>query len=61
MLSCGNEELAIRYAKNLYKNFVHDGVPYHKCNPCTTVYQLVELLSGKDEKFNRMIKEQIEK
>jgi len=37
---------AIRNARRLYDHFQEQGLSADKSNPCTTVYQLVELLEG---------------
>lgn len=49
----GNQEQAIKWAKELYKNF--EGEKYSDFNPSTQVYKLVEELTGKSEKFNKEI------
>ena len=37
---------ALRNARRLYQDFQEQGLSADKSNPCTTVYQLVELLEG---------------
>ena len=46
----GNQEQAIKWAKNLNENF--NGKKYSKFNPATQVFKLVEELVGKSEKLN---------
>jgi RloB-like protein len=46
----GNEELAIKWAKELYENLV--GEQFAEYNPCTNVYKLVLELTGKSEELN---------
>lgn len=56
---CGcDENLVIQRAEKLKNEF--DDSRYHMHNPCTTVYKLVRLLIGKDEKFNAKIKKSVE-
>jgi len=58
LLECGgSEELAIRYAKAQCQVF--QDKCFHKHNPATTVYKLVELLTGKDETFNKLIRRKV--
>lgn len=51
----GNQELAIKWAKELDKNIT--GQNFSSFNPNTRVYQLVEELIGKSEKLNKEIQE----
>lgn len=46
----GNQEQAIKWAKDLNKNF--DGANFANFNPSTQVFRLVEELIGKSEKLN---------
>lgn len=55
MQKYGNETKAIENAKKL--NEIHEEKIYADHNPCTTVYQLVLELRGKDEEFNNEIEE----
>ena len=55
LLGCGcNEQQAIRWAKEQSESF--DAQDYHSHNPCTKVYELVELLLGEDKVFNEKIR-----
>ncbi len=55
LLGCGcNEQRAIRWAKEQSESF--DAQDYHSHNPCTKVYELVELLLGEDKVFNEKIR-----
>ena len=56
---CGCDEvMTIRWAEKQACEFLDNR--YHLHNPATTVYKLVRLLTGKDEAFNKMIKESVE-
>ena len=46
----GNQEQAVKWAKNLNNNF--DGDDFSNFNPATQVFKLVEELIGKSEKLN---------
>lgn len=49
----GNQDLAIRWAKELETKF--DGANFSQHNPCTKVYKLVLELIGKSEELNKEI------
>lgn len=49
----GNQDLAIKWAKMLNKNFV--GETFSDFNPSTQVYKLVEELTGKSTEFTKEI------
>ena len=53
MTTYGDETRAIRFAKNQAGTFFDTRYATH--NPCTTVYELVSLLRGENEKFNQKI------
>ncbi len=57
MTTHGNEEQAIRYAKNQAESF--DNTRYATHNPCTTVYKLVLQLRGEDQEFNQKIMQEL--
>lgn len=49
----GSQDNAIKWAKKCHEQY--SGGQFHIHNPCTTVYQLVLQLIGRDEKFNDMV------
>lgn len=53
MSQYGSETDAIRNAERLHQSYTDRRYARH--NPCTTVYQLVRLLRGEDNEFNRKI------
>lgn len=53
-----DEDVAIRNAENQANSFYDQ--KFHSHNPCTMVYKLVKILTGKDKDFNKRIKEQVE-
>lgn len=56
---CGcDEQTAIRWAESQAVTF--DDACFHRHNPCTTVYKLVRLLTGRDVEFNEKIKRAVE-
>ena len=54
----GNQEQAILWAKKLMQQY--DGQQYADYNPATTVYQLVEELTGKSSELNEEIQKKFE-
>lgn len=50
MTTYGSMDSALRYAKT--KHLEYNDLRYANQNPCTTVYQLVNQLLGKDERLN---------
>lgn len=52
-----DEVTAINRAKRQHLQFMDRR--FHAHNPCTTVYKLVNMLIGKDEAFNKTIKEKL--
>ncbi|MDE7074876.1 MAG: RloB family protein [Odoribacter sp.] len=59
MTTYGDEDRAILFAQKQADSFKDTRYATH--NPCTMVYKLVRLLLGKDEEFNRKIKEDLNK
>lgn len=57
----GDELAAVRWAKAKMVQFWHAGIPSYHRNPCTAVYRLVNVLRGRDWKFNEKIKLLIKK
>ena len=54
-----DESIAIQRAKQQADSF--EDYSFHSHNPCTMVYKLVNLLIGKDKKFNDLIRSQLKK
>ena len=59
LLNYGSEELAIQYSKKQEKAFNDERYADH--NPETHVYELVELLTGKDKHFNEYLRNDLSK
>lgn len=59
MTTYGSMDSALRFAEN--KHLEYDDTRYAVQNPCTTVYQLVKQLLGRDDRLNKEVIDKIEK
>ncbi|MGM9847843.1 MAG: RloB family protein [Muribaculaceae bacterium] len=58
MTTFGSMDAAIRFAQAKHKEYL--GTGYANYNPCTTVYQLVKQLIGKDEVLNEELRKKVD-
>ena len=59
MTTYGSMDSALRFAEK--KHLEYDDTRYAVQNPCTTVYQLVKQLLGRDDRLNKEVMDKVEK